>query len=219
MNDQSYPQDQYFTPGGFREARHGMIAAIFVPLMIAIGQNWYTETGDKGLAISKAASLVWAWKAWAFGWVTWFFLAMFAGYWGQAIEASRWSRDGTDEWELYSFLTWVVVPLALLHVYNRLVDKSLFQQRLLYKIVRPFTRATFWIPWPVLLSLVLVPAIYAIQVRGYAETDSTPAPPRNEIEANYEPLPILDGWGNVVGWTEAPELIHRPGNAPVDTVD
>ena len=196
----------------------GMIAAIFVPLMIQIGINWYEQTGDKGLATSKAVGLVWAWKAWAFGWVTWFFLALFAGYWGQSVESGAWNRNGVDEMQLFSFLTWTVAPFSLLHVYNRLVDKSLFQQRLLYKAVRPFAKLTSWIPWPVLLSLVLVPAIYAIQVRGYAETDSTPAPPRpgieGEIEAHYRPVEITDGWGNIIGYTEAPRLIVDGTTAP-----
>ena len=190
---QSAPQGTYMTPGAYRRARQGLIAAIFMPIMWRTGRNWYERTGDGKIALTKAFLIVWYWKAWVFGCFAWFVLEMAGGYWGIAIRNGSASAADTGTWRLYCWLMWLVALPPLFLVYTRLVDMSLFKQRLLYRVIHPVDRWLHWCPWPVLLSMVMIPLFFLVQMGSNAADDlrepTYPTPSQGEV---FEVPPVYD---------------------------
>lgn len=174
---QSAPQGTYMTPGGYRRARQGLIAVIFMPIMYRIAQNWYERTGDWKLALGKAAIVVWYWKAWFFGCFAWFLMEMAGGYWGMQLRSYQDQtgvRPVTTHWQIYCWLVWTVGFIPLFFVYTKLVDQSLFKQRLMYRVINLPGRFIHWLPWPVLLSMVMIPMFYLVSL---SVPSSNPPPP------------------------------------------
>ena len=165
------PRQQYFTPGGFRDAREGVIAGIFAPVMIALYRAATRELVDRGepqqgstyaKAIGHALSVVWQWKTWSFTVLYWVLSGLSIYFWMGAEE-----MQGIDT----GFHTRLLVLHAAMLVvaigvpYCQAVDASYFKQRALYRLLHPVQRAIGWLPWFVLQSLVLLPLLFIIQYR------------------------------------------------------
>jgi ABC-type methionine transport system permease subunit len=63
-----------------------------------------------------------------------------------------------------AFLQLFVVTPALAVAYCQLVDKSMFKHRIAYRIISPVHKMLGRCPWVVLISLVLLPIFFYIQM-------------------------------------------------------
>lgn len=161
----------YFTPGGFHDAKEGVIAGIFAPVMFAS----FMAAGRKGAtyprAMLHALSMVTLWKTWAFTLLYWAVSGPCIWLWmgaeaNQGDPATRFTtgKDVSFQAHLLVLHALLLLP-AILLPYCQHVDSSFFKQRALYRVLRPIHMATSWIPWFVLQSLVLLPLLFIIQYR------------------------------------------------------
>lgn len=156
----------YFTPGAFKDARAGWTTAIYGPCLWIIAKNWYAATDDMWVAAKKAVIYSAAWKAWGFGVFMWFFNNWWIKTWSHGIETGRYdpALDGALNW--MSFFNLFFLPVALLAAYRQLIDKSLMKRRLAYRIAAPIDKVLWWVPWPVLINVALLPAYAWIIMRA-----------------------------------------------------
>ena len=163
-----------FTPGAFRDARQGVIAGIFIPVMVAIGQNWFNRTGDWKLATRKAVTLVVGWKVLAFTAIVWVLQFFTISFWRAAMEANPINAntgqptfDSSDHrWLMvYSALILLTLVPALGVPYKRMVDRSLFKQRFVYRLMAPVDHVLRVVPFIVLVTTVLVPFFFYLATR------------------------------------------------------
>ena len=167
----SAQRQQYFTPGGFRDAREGVIAGIFAPVIYACYIAAVRQGASYPKALGHALSVVWQWKAWGFTVFYWFAslvgLIWWKGYVAKLGDPATGYTTGQD----VTFQTRLIVLHILLAViaigvpYCQAVDASFFKQRTAYLVLRPVHRAIGWMPWFVLQSLVLLPLLIIIQYR------------------------------------------------------
>ena len=152
----------YFTPGGFREARQGLIAGIFAPVMYAC----YIAAVRKGATYPKAMlhamDVVIRWKAWAFGILYWVVSGASIYFW-MGAEAQQGIDTGFHT-RLLLLHAVMLVP-AILVPYCQHVETSFFKQRMLYNVLRPIHAVLGRIPWFVLQTSVLLPLLFIIQYR------------------------------------------------------
>lgn len=159
-------QQPYFTPGAFRAFRAAIWTLIFGPIMVRIGKNWYERTGDWQLALGKAMLLSAMWKVWGTAVVWW----MAVNYclnnpdtnWFTALSDGS-PNNPTVIAYCRIMQTFVVTP-ALAVAYCKLVDKCFFKHRFAYKVIAPIHKMTRRIPWVVLISTVLLPIFFYIQM-------------------------------------------------------
>jgi hypothetical protein len=164
-------QQPYFTPGAFRAFRAAIWTMIFGPIMLRIGRNWYERTGDWQYALGKATLLSAMWKVWGTACVWWLAVS-----WCIGNPDDNWFTRLHDQttglpvpnnptvihwcWMMQVF---VVLP-ALAIAYCQLVDKSLFKHRIAYRFIAPVHKMLGRCPWIVLISLVLLPIFFYIQM-------------------------------------------------------
>ena len=153
----------YFQPGGFRNLRAALWAAIYGPIMLRIGRNWADKSGSWQYGMQRAIVVAIFWKAWVFG-----------CFWWMLTNYTVNSEVTTDVTMICKALNWFLVLPALGVVYCKLIDKSLFKHRFAYKVFNPIRKLVNWCPWPVLLSLALVPAFFYLQMRYVQVPDSVP---------------------------------------------
>jgi hypothetical protein len=148
------------------DAKNLVLAVIFIPLMAAIARAWYEKTGDKMLAAGKALNLSIAWKAWGFACLWWIGnFAMGAVMLKTLASPDQHSAllgtvDSTFQVHGFIYLNLAVLVPAIFVSYNKLVDRSAFNHHWFYRTVQPVRFVINWMPWPVLTSLVLIPAMW-----------------------------------------------------------
>lgn len=163
-------QEPYFTPGAFRKLRAAIWTMIFGPIMLRIGKNWYERTGDWKLATSKAILLSAMWKVWGTAVVWWWIVILCIGHPDTNPFTSLRDSSGMHvpnnptiiHW-CWLLQTFVVTP-ALAIAYCQLVDKSMFKHRFFYRLVSPVHKMLGRIPWVLLISSVLLPIFFYIQM-------------------------------------------------------
>lgn len=159
-------QQPYVTPGAFRAFRAAIWTLIFGPIMVRIGKNWYERTGDWQLALGKAMLLSAMWKVWGTAIVWWgcvnYCLNNPDTNWFTAL--SDGSPNNPTVLAYCRIMQLFVVTPALGVAYCKLVDKSLFKHRFVYKVFAPIHKMTRRIPWVVLISAVLLPIFFYIQM-------------------------------------------------------
>lgn len=167
-------QTPYFTPGAFRAFRAAIWTLIFGPIMVRIGKNWYERTGDWQLAFGKSMLLSAMWKVWGTAVIWWLCVnwclnnpeGNFFTY-----NPSRPNDPTVIAW--CAFLQLFVVLPALGAAYCKLVDMSLFRHRFVFKVFQPIRRVVNRVPWVVLISLVLLPIFFYIQMTVVQAPDLT----------------------------------------------
>jgi hypothetical protein len=158
-------QTPYFTPGAFKAFRAGIWALIFAPVMMRIGRNWYAQTSDLKHAMGRCIIVSAMWKVWGTAVVWWFYINSVLS----RPDVSWWTRysDGTPNNPtvilVCRLMQWVVL-FGLLLAYCKLVDMSLFKHRFVYRMFQPIRKYLDWIPWVVLISLVMMPVFFYIQM-------------------------------------------------------
>ena len=171
----------YFTPGGFSEAKDGVIAGIFAPVMYACfkaAARYAVEvrgrTQDDAVhtkAMLHAMDMVMRWKAWAFTILYWVVSGVCIYFWRGAEAMQGDPATGYTTGKDVSFQTMLLVlhvalllP-AILIPYCQHVEASFFKQRTLYNVLRPIHVVLGRIPWFVLQTTVLLPLCFIIQYR------------------------------------------------------
>lgn len=145
-------------------ARQG-VAASSAYLGAKAGKNHYALTQDGGEAVWKGADSGRRWANWTFAWGYTIILAMI-GVWSlMVVSADDYVSDDLDGDMRQAWGMLHAVPiqvLLLLVVYNRNIDYSLFNRRLLYWLIKPVQMLTLWLPTPVLyLGVVGLPFVLA----------------------------------------------------------
>ena len=162
------PRQQYFTPGGFRDAREGAIAGIFAPCVIHAADKRLAQGEPQGnhmyaKAFGHALSVVWQWKSWAFTLLYWVVSGASLWFWMDAEAMQGIAPASTRLLQLHAArcsTSWAIgVP------YCQAVDASFFKHRALYHLLYPVQKVIGWVPWFVLQSLVLLPLLFIIQYR------------------------------------------------------
>jgi len=161
----------YFTPGGFHDAKEGVLAAVFAPVMYACFMAAGRQGASYGKAFAHAMSMVMLWKTWAFTILYWFVSGACIWFWmgaeaNQGDPATHFTtgKDVSFQAHLLVLHALLLLP-AILLPYCHHVDSSFFKQRAVYTILKPIHMVTSWIPWFVLQSLVLLPLLFIIQYR------------------------------------------------------
>lgn len=158
-------QTPYFTPGAFRAFRAAIWTLIFGPIMVRIGKNWYERTGDWQLAFGKAMLLSAMWKVWGTAVIWWLCVNWCINNPEDNFFTYNPARPNDPTVLAWcAFMQLFVVLPALGAAYCKLVDMSLFKHRFVFKVFQPIRRVINRVPWVVLISLVLLPIFFYIQM-------------------------------------------------------
>ena len=176
MNDRpgSYDLDldSYFTPGSFRRARLGFIAATFGTLGAFAGYNAYERGASKLQATAHGAYCAMRWKVWAFTAFLWTATTMIWLMWsgvqgtppptttgaGRPLGFQAWGNGQDNSFTFSLVLVNLLTFLPAVAVtYCQNVDESMFKRRFVYRALGPFRKLFGRMPWMVLHSVVLIP--------------------------------------------------------------
>lgn len=161
---------------GMRTVKDAVVTMVVGPLMVKTFQNWKERTGDNGIAFYKAMFVGWVWKAWLFTLFVWIVEFMMGGYWAMqekdrlAVQPNY--PDAEFTMALLNAYRWanvlVLIP-TVGFIYVRLNEMSLLNRGRIYRFLRVIDTPFRWIPWPVLMSMVLVPFFIVVVGRWVTE--------------------------------------------------
>lgn len=155
----------YFQPGEFKDFRAGLTTLIWGPVMWRIGTNWYAKTNDWEKSLWKAIYWSAAWKAWGFAVFAWFFNNWWIGTWYGGVKNGSYDPDLGPVLQWMGVFNYLVLPCFLLAAYRKLIDASLFKERIAYRIAKPFNKVFGRLPWWALIWTALMPAYIWIIAR------------------------------------------------------
>lgn len=150
-------------------------SVMFGKVVFLIYRNWFQATGDRKRALHKAIYLSAVWKAWTFAAFVWFLTYVVCGQWWKMLNNDKvipmlsgyapQDQSGKPVCILMIVINFFIVPIFMGTAYVELVERSLFDHRLFYRVFKPVHRVLGRIPWPILIMTVLIPFQVYVQLR------------------------------------------------------